>query len=96
MVLRLPSNRLCYLEVVAEIFSVTRASGVSFEIVDEKHIEELKNKSENENTKKSTEYWKNVFKKWANEQISKQIYSEYECDVRDQALSQFYKHSEIQ
>ena len=34
-----------------------------FEIVKEKYIEELKDKSENENTRKSTEYWKNVFKK---------------------------------
>ena len=38
-----------------------------FEIVDEEYIEELKDNSENENTKKSMGYWKNVFKKWANE-----------------------------
>jgi len=36
-----------------------------FEIVDEEYIEELKDKSENENTKNSTEWWKNIFKKWA-------------------------------
>ena len=35
-------------------FSVTVAS--RFEIVDEEYIEELKGKSENENTKNSTEY----------------------------------------
>lgn len=40
-----------------------------FEIVDEKYIEELKDKSENENMRKSMEYWKNVFKKWVNERI---------------------------
>ena len=34
-----------------------------FEIVDEEYIEELKDKSENENAKNSTEYWKNVLKK---------------------------------
>ena len=38
-----------------------------FEIVYGEYIEELKDNSENENTKKSTEYWKNVFKKGANE-----------------------------
>ena len=38
-----------------------------FEIVDEEYIEELKDKSENEDTKNSTELWKNVFKKWENE-----------------------------
>ena len=30
-------------------------------------VEELKDVSENENTKKSTEYYNNVFKMWANE-----------------------------
>ena len=34
-----------------------------FEIVDQEYIEELKDKSENENTKNSTELWENVFKK---------------------------------
>ena len=65
LVLRLPSNSLCYQVVVAKKLSVTMAS--CFEIVDEEYIEELKDNSENENTKKSTDYWKNVFKKWANE-----------------------------
>ena len=46
-------------------FSVTMGS--RFEIADEKYIEEVKDKSENENMKKRTEYWRNVFKKWANE-----------------------------
>ena len=36
-----------------------------FEIVDGEYIEELKYKSENENTMKSSEWWKDVFKKWA-------------------------------
>jgi len=34
-----------------------------FEIFDKEYVEELKDKSENENRRKSTEYWKNVFKK---------------------------------
>ena len=38
-----------------------------FEIVYEEYIEELKDKGENENTKNSTEWWKNVFRKWATE-----------------------------
>jgi len=37
------------------------------EIVDEEYIEEVKDKSENENTKERTKYWRNVFKKWENE-----------------------------
>ena len=44
---------------------VTMASRL--EIVGEEYIEEVKDKSENENMKKRTEYWKKVFKKWANE-----------------------------
>ena len=69
-------------------FPVTMAS--RFEIVDEKYIEELKDKSENENTRKSTEYWKNVFKKWANERTFQANLEDYESDALDQTLSQFY------
>ena len=59
-----------------------------FEIVDEEYIEELKD-IENENTKNSTEWWKNVFKKWASERNLQANLEEYESDVLDQRLSQF-------
>ena len=62
---------------------------VRFEIVDEEYIEELKDKSENENTKTSMEWWKNVFKKWANERNLQANLEEYELDVLNQRLSQF-------
>jgi len=61
-----------------------------FEIVDEEYIEELKDKHEDENTKKSTGYWKNVFKKWANERNFQANLEEHESDVLDETLSQFY------
>ena len=62
-----------------------------FEIVGEEYIEGLKDKSENENIKKRTEYWKNVFKKWANERnFQANLAEEYSSDVLDQTLSQFY------
>ena len=61
-----------------------------FEQVDDEVIEELKEKSENENTKKSTEHWKNVFVKWANERKQKQNLEDYEIEALDNALSQFY------
>ena len=48
-----------------------------FEIVDE----ELKDKSENENTKNSTEWWKMLFKKWANERNLQANLEEY-CNSR--------------
>ena len=32
-----------------------------FKIVNEEYIEELKDKSENENTKNNTEWWRNIF-----------------------------------
>ena len=51
LVLRLPSNSLFNREV---FFSVIMAS--RFEIVDEEYIGELKDKSENENKKNSTEW----------------------------------------
>ena len=71
LVLRLSSNSLCYRVIVAKRFSVTMAS--RFEIVGEEYIEELTDKSENENTKKSTEYWKNVIKSGRRKETSKQI-----------------------
>ena len=69
-------------------FSVTMAS--HFKIVDKVYIEELKDKSKNENTKNSTEYWKNVFKKGANVRKFLTNLEDYESDVLDQMLSQFY------
>ena len=60
-----------------------------FEIVDEEYIEQLKDKSEIENTKNRTEWWENVFKKWANERNLQANLEEYENDVLDQRLSQF-------
>ena len=60
-----------------------------FEIVDKEYIKKLKDKNEYENTKNSTELWKNVFKKWANERILQANLEEYENDVLDQRLSQF-------
>ena len=52
-------------------------------------IEELKDQSENENTKDSTECWKSAFKKWANERNFQANLEKYESDVLDETLSQF-------
>ena len=40
----------------------------------------------NENTKKSTEHWKSVFVKWANERKQKQNLEEYEIEAFDKVL----------
>ena len=58
-----------------------------FEIIDQEYVEELKAKSENENTKNSTEYWKNVFKKWANDRNFQVNLKENESDVLYQTLA---------
>ena len=63
LVHKLPCNSLFNREVVF----LYQWRLVSRYVVDEDYIEELKDKSENENKKDSTEWWKNVFKKWANE-----------------------------
>ena len=60
-----------------------------FEIVGEEYIEELKDKSENENKKSSTEWWNNVFKKWVNERNLQANLKEYVNNVLDQRLSKF-------
>ena len=61
-----------------------------FGIVDEEGLDELKELSENENTKKSTEQWKNVFVKWATERGKEKNLEAYECVDLDKTLSQFY------
>jgi len=58
--------------------------------VDEEGINELKEPSENENTKKSTEQWKNVFVKWATERGKEKNLKAYKCVDPDKTLSQFY------
>mgnify|MGYP006973431043 CR=1 FL=1 len=40
--------------------------------------------------KERTEYWRNILKKWANERNFQANLEEYESDVLDQTLSQFY------
>jgi len=62
-----------------------------FQIVDKKYIAELKDKSENENSKKVTEYWKKVSKRWTNERNFQEILEEYESDVLDQTLLRVYE-----
>ena len=59
-----------------------------FEIVDEEYIKESKNQTENEDKKNSTEWWKSVFKKWANERNLRANFEEYENDVLNQRLSE--------
>ena len=40
--------------------------------------------------KERTEYWRNNLKKWVNERNFQANLEEYESDVLDQTLSQFY------
>ena len=66
-------------------------------MVDEEYIEELMDKSENENARNGTEYWKKVFKKWTNEIIFQANLEEYKGDVLDQIKHcRSFMHSEIQ
>ena len=65
-------------------------NGVPFWKVDEEGISELKELSENENTKKSTEQWKNAFVKWATQRGKEKNLGAYECVDPDKTLSQFY------
>jgi len=54
---------------------------------DEEDINELKELSEKENTKKSTEQWKNVFVKWPTERRKEKNLEAYECVDHDKTLS---------
>ena len=54
---------------------------------------ESKYERKNVNTKNSTEYWKNVFKKWVNGRNFQANLEEYERDVLNQTLSQTLLYS---
>ena len=75
---------------MAENRLATAAKVSRFGIVYEEGIDELKELSENENTKKSTKQWKNVFVKWATERGKEKNLEAYECVDLDKTLSQFY------
>ena len=65
-------------------------NGISFrEEFDKEYIEELKDTCKNENMKDSTEWRKNVFKKWANERNLQANLEECKRDVLDQRSSLF-------
>ena len=81
------SGRLATAHSIEKLFICN--NGVSFPDSYKEYIKELKDKSENENTKNNKEWWKNVFKKWANERNLQANLEEYKNDVLDQRLSQF-------
>ena len=66
-----------------------------FEIVDEEHIEELMDKSENQNKKNSREWWKTFSKNGRMKETCKQILkSTRRMSSTNDCRS--FKHSEIQ
>jgi len=57
---------------------------------DEQFIEELKQGSENRNTKRSTDYWTGIFRQWANTRGENEELESYEVPRVKEALSQFF------
>ena len=77
-------------EVIAKIccrlkFSATMAS--RFVEADEEFIAELRNKSENKNTKRSTDYWTNIFQQWAKTRGKNEQLESYEVPEFNEALA---------
>ena len=62
--------------------------------VDEEFIEELKNISENKNTKRSTDYWTNIFQQWAKTRGKNEQLESYEVPQLKEALAQFFCQAE--
>ena len=53
-------------------------------------IELLKSESENKNTKRSSDYWKGIFEKWAKNRDKEKQLESYDIPKLNKALSQFY------
>ena len=57
---------------------------------DEEFIEELRNTSENENTKRITDYWTNIFQQWAKTRGKNEQLESYGVPELNEALAQFF------
>ena len=56
---------------------------------DKEFIEELRNTSENKNTKRSTDYWSNIFHQWAKTRGKNDQLESYEVPELNEALDNF-------
>ena len=56
---------------------------------DEEFIEELRNTSENKNTKRSTDYWTYIFQQWAKTRGKNEQLESYEVPELKEALDNF-------
>lgn len=61
-----------------------------FALADEEIIKNLKKASENENTRKSTGVWMNIFRKWASERNVEEKLEIYEASELDSTLCRFF------
>ena len=60
-----------------------------FFYIDEEFIEELRNTSENKNTKRRTDYWTNIFQQWAKRREKMSKLESYEVPELNEALDNF-------
>jgi len=56
---------------------------------DEEFIEELTNTSENKSTKRSTDYWANIFQQWAKTRGKNEQLESYEVPELNEAFNNF-------
>ena len=56
---------------------------------DKEFIEELRNTSENKNTKRSADYWTNIFQQWEKTRGKNQLLESYEVPELNEALDNF-------
>ena len=76
-------------EVIA-IFSAAMAS--RFIETDEEFVEELRNTSENKNTKRITDYWTKIFQQWTKTRGKDDQLESYEVPELNGALDNFALH----
>ena len=57
---------------------------------DEGFFEELRNTSDNKNTKRSRDYWTNIFQQWTKTREKNEQRESYEVPELNEALAQFF------
>ena len=76
-------------EVIANRLKFSAAMASRFVETDEEFIEELRNTSENKNTKRSTDYWTNIFQQSAKTRVNDEQLESYEVPELNEALDNF-------
>ena len=78
------------MKTISSLLKIFCANSSRFVEADEEFIEELRNTSENKKTKRSTDYWTNIFQQWAKPRGKHEQLESYEVPELNESLAQCF------